>query len=215
MPKRKLESSLDDFFGEYFKKAKCERTLKLFENKTGRLKNENVCERFMNYLKRKEAEKENEDDELGFEINFGAYETETKVSFTAFTYSSQHIDHPGKYFYATVQLPTTSARKPLREKRKDSNVKKVDIPKDFIKKIKKLGMNVDEAETFYKTKIDWTAVYSDNKIYCPEKTCDYSTNIDDETLRDHLINVHNYGEYPCQYPECNFTGVSKVRILEP
>ena len=90
-------------------------------------------------------------------------------------------------------------------------MKKVDIPKDFIKKIKKLGMNVDDAEVLYKTKIDWTAVYSDNKIYCPEVTCSFFAKIDDGKLEDHLISVHNYGVYPCQYPHCNFTGVSKVR----
>ena len=109
-------------------------------------------------------------------------------------------------------------RKPKSQNKKKSNEpidkkeKKIDIPKEFIKKIKKLGMREDDAEILFKSKIDWTAVYSENKIYCPEVTCDYFTKIDNGQLTDHLISVHQYGEYPCQHPHCSFTGVSKVSI---
>ena len=109
-------------------------------------------------------------------------------------------------------------RKPLGQGKKKSNEpidkkeRKIDIPKDFIKKIKTLGMKVDDAEILYKTKIDWAAVYSENKIYCPDGTCDYFTKIDNEQLTDHLISIHNWGDYPCQHPHCSFTGVSKVRM---
>ena len=111
-------------------------------------------------------------------------------------------------------MPILSARKQLQTKKNPSEPKKenkIDIPKDFIKKIKKLGMNVDDAEVLYKTKIDWTAVYSTNKIYCTEQTCDYHTELGDQKLNEHLISVHGYGEYPCQYSLCRFIGVSKVR----
>ena len=78
-----MELSLDDFIIEHLKKAKNDKTLKLFEGeKTGFNESKNVYEKFMNYLKKKEAEKENENDDLGFEINFGAYQSEEKVSFT-------------------------------------------------------------------------------------------------------------------------------------
>ena len=109
-------------------------------------------------------------------------------------------------------------RKSLGQTKKTSNEpidkkeKKIDIPKDFIKKIKKLGMREDDAEILFKSKIDWTAVYSENKIYCPEVTCKYVTKIDNGQLKDHLISVHQWGDYPCQYPHCSFTGVSKVRL---
>ena len=109
-------------------------------------------------------------------------------------------------------------RKPLGQSKKKSNEsidnkeKKIDIPKDFIKKIKTLGMKVDDAELLYKTQIDWTAVYSENKIYCTEVTCDYFTKIDNGQLTDHLISVHKWGEYPCQSQHCNFIAVSKVRL---
>ena len=78
-----MELSLDDFIIEHLKKAKTKKTLKLFEGeKTGSKENKNVYEKFMNYLKKKEAEKVNEKDDLGFEINFGSYQSEAKVGFT-------------------------------------------------------------------------------------------------------------------------------------
>ena len=78
-----MEFSLDDFIIEHLKKAKNEKTLKLFEGGNGGLnENKKVYVKFMNYLKKKEAEKENEKDDLGFEINFGALQSEAKVSFT-------------------------------------------------------------------------------------------------------------------------------------
>ena len=80
-----MELSLDDFIIEHLKKAKNEKTLKLFESEKGKSTKEktNVYEKFMNYLKKKEAEKENEKDDLGFEINFGAFRSEAKVSLTS------------------------------------------------------------------------------------------------------------------------------------
>ena len=86
MAKRKAEFSLDDLVADYLKNAKCERTLKLFEDKkpSPKKETENICERFMNYLMKKESERENESDDLGFEINFGVFPPETKVRFTSF-----------------------------------------------------------------------------------------------------------------------------------
>ena len=89
--------------------------------------------------------------------------------------------------------------------------KKIDIPKDFLKKIKKLGMKEEDAEILFRSKIDWAAVYSSNKILCTEPACDYHTKIEGGDLKNHLISVHNYGEYPCRYSGCNFIGVSEVR----
>ena len=78
-----MELSLDDFIIEHLKKTKTEKTLKLFEGEKddSTKANKNVYEKFMNYLKKKEAEKENENDDLGFEINFGAFQSEGKVGF--------------------------------------------------------------------------------------------------------------------------------------
>ena len=87
---------------------------------------------------------------------------------------------------------------------------KIDIPKEFIKKIENLGMKVEDAEVLFRSKIDWTAIYSDNKIYCIEPGCDYFTKIDSDELTNHMIDVHKYGDYPCNYDHCNYIATSKV-----
>ena len=90
------------------------------------------------------------------------------------------------------------------------NKKKKEIPKEFIKKIKKLGMKVEDVDVLYASKIEWTAVYSENKIYCTERGCDFYTTIDSKILAEHMIDCHKYGEYPCSHPNCDFIGFSKV-----
>ena len=106
-------------------------------------------------------------------------------------------------------------KKPLTETlnhglKKETEKRKINIPKEFIKKIKRLGMKVEDAEILYKSKIDWCAVYSENKIYCTETGCDYSCKIDDKELRNHTITVHEYGDYPCEYDHCDNVSYSKV-----
>ena len=81
MAKRKIDCSLDDIVAECLKKGKCEKTAKMFgtnrENDAS-----NVMEEFIKYLKQKDTEKENQvEDELGFEINFGAFQPTAKVGF--------------------------------------------------------------------------------------------------------------------------------------
>ena len=83
MAKRKIpvDCSLNDIIGEHLNNTKCEKSLKLFEDKVGQAKKAKMMEKFLNYLKKKEAEKENtKNEDLGFEINFGAYQSDGKVS---------------------------------------------------------------------------------------------------------------------------------------
>ena len=101
--------------------------------------------------------------------------------------------------------------KSKREKR-NKDVKKMKVPKEFIKKIKNLGMRKEDADILYKTNINWTAVYSNNKIYCTEHGCNFFTKIDNDELTNHMINIHKYGEYPCHDPYCNFIAVSKKNL---
>ena len=60
-----------------------------------------ILERFLEFLKRKETEKENRvEDDLGFEINFGAFQPEQKVSFRAqYFLGSSHL-----FFQATSRF---------------------------------------------------------------------------------------------------------------
>ena len=83
MAKRKIpvDCSLNDIIGEHLKEAKCGKSLKLFEEKVERTKKPKMMKKFLNYLKEKEEKKENtKDEDLGFEINFGAYQSDEKVS---------------------------------------------------------------------------------------------------------------------------------------
>ena len=97
----------------------------------------------------------------------------------------------------------------LKGAEKDQKVK--EIPKEFIKKISKLGMKVEDAQVLYETKIDWTAVYSKNKIHCVEPGCDFFTMMDNDDMNNHMVNFHKYGDYPCNDLHCNFIAHSKVK----
>jgi len=169
------------------KKAKCERTLKLFEENNKMRKNEKVCTNFINYLKRKESEKEIENDDLGFEINFGEYQ--------------KHIKYP------------TDDKNRIENKKKKRKRHEKSVPKDFIRKIEKLGMNVKDAEILYQCRIDWSVVYSENKIYCIEPGCNFFSKIDNKELTNHMISVHKYGDHPCDHPHCDYVATSKIKLL--
>jgi len=132
MSKRKSDCTLNEFVVEYLKNSRYDKSFKLLAAKN--LKPEEsdgrICEKFTDYLKEKEAKTLYQtDDDLGFEINFGAY---------------QPIN--------IVEQPTPEKTKVGSKSKKAKNK---GVPKEFIKKIKKLGMKVEDAELLYKTKIDW------------------------------------------------------------
>ena len=97
----------------------------------------------------------------------------------------------------------------LKGTKKDK--KATEIPKEFMMKIEKLGMKKEDAEVLYETKIDWTAIYFKNKIHCVEPGCDFSTEMDNDDMTNHMVNFHKYGDYPCNHPHCNFVAHSKVK----
>ena len=82
MAKRKIDCSLDDFVMEYLKKVKCEKSSKMFGAEcSGDDDHSKSLKTFMKFLKENEREKENHvKDDLGFEINFGAFQPQPKVS---------------------------------------------------------------------------------------------------------------------------------------
>ena len=80
MAKRKIDCSLNEVIYGYLKKAKYEKTLKLFERKCNKEVDVKLWDKFINYMKKKETQKAIEEDLLGFEINFGAYQSVAKVS---------------------------------------------------------------------------------------------------------------------------------------
>ena len=90
--------------------------------------------------------------------------------------------------------------------------KKIEIPKKFIRKIQKLGLKEENAATLYETKIDWEAVYADNKLYCAETGCSFVTEIDNSTMEMHSKEVHGFKDYPCEKSYCNYIGYSKKNL---
>ena len=83
MVKRKFETELEDIVMIYLKKIKCERTSKMFgTERSGETDHSKSLKEFMKFLKQNEAEKDHStEDDLGFEINFGAFQPEARVSF--------------------------------------------------------------------------------------------------------------------------------------
>ena len=88
MSKRRYECSDDDlseFVTEYLKKAKYEKSQKLFQSQTDSIipksssLSSNLFSKFRRFL-RKRPDKVQVEDDLGFEINFGAFQSEPKVS---------------------------------------------------------------------------------------------------------------------------------------
>ena len=84
MAKRKMDCSLDDIVMEYLKKVKCEKTSKMFGTKgSNESDHDRSLNKFIEFMKQNETTKETlVQDDLGFEINFGAFQPEKKVSFS-------------------------------------------------------------------------------------------------------------------------------------
>ena len=96
MGKRKHYCSLDEIVIECLKKAKYERTLKLFQKQDSNKCSKATYAGFIAFLEQSVVVKENkDDDDLGFEINFGAFQCETKVRFKVrqihYKYRGPHI----------------------------------------------------------------------------------------------------------------------------
>ena len=83
MAKRKIDCSLDDIVIEYFKRVKCEKASRIFGIEgSGENDHSKSLKKFIKFLKQKDVEKQNRiEDDLGFEINFGAFQPMIKVSF--------------------------------------------------------------------------------------------------------------------------------------
>lgn len=105
-------------------------------------------------------------------------------------------------------------KKHSKTKKSSKKREKTNVPKSFIQKIKRLGLKEEDAEVLYETKIDWTAVYSDNKIYCTEggeQKCDFVAEMktDNVDLRHHLRTAHEWGDWPCTDKNCDYIAHSK------
>ena len=116
-------------------------------------------------------------------------------------------------FQFSSVLQSAKRGKETAIKSKSAEKKKIDLPADFMKEIKNLGLKEADAKVLFDSKINWTAVYADDKIYCTEKGCDFVSMIHGDEMRNHGKLVHNYGEYPCRDEYCSYVGYSQVRYL--
>ena len=84
MAKRKMDSSLDNIVMEHLKKAKCEKTSKMFGDESSDSNDgSKLLENFIKFMKQTRTEKENRvEDDFGFEINFEAFQPIKKVGFS-------------------------------------------------------------------------------------------------------------------------------------
>jgi len=179
---------IDSFILEYMKYKKLKDSAKLFQSKNPKVfprkHIQGTVERFEKYLHKNEKVK-SENYDLGFHINFGSF--------------SKAVKYPVKW-----DIKKSNS---LDEKRKRR--RKSEIPKEFLKKIEKLGFNQDNARVLYDTKMDWTAMNSESNIYCTQHGCDHKTVIREDCLREHCINIHQWGEYPCDAVGCYYIGYSR------
>ena len=152
MAKRKIDCNLDDVVLNYFKRAKYEKTSKMFPAGEGKSVASKILKEFMRFLKENDkVKKENRaDDDLGFEINFGAYQPEPRL-----------------------QLKRIFDFKRKKNKTGDKK-EKTEIPKTFIEKIKSLGLREKDADVLYKSKIEWTAIYLGGISNCCPLGTDHS-----------------------------------------
>ena len=84
MSKRESDTNLEEFLVQYFKKRKYHKTSELFERILNQerlpTKSPRCEEKFVKYLKRNTAKLKNEKFiDLDFEINFSAYQYDSKV----------------------------------------------------------------------------------------------------------------------------------------
>ena len=97
-----------------------------------------------------------------------------------------------------------SPRKVSRVRKKRSST----VPQDFIDMMKKFGFKEESANVLYETKADWTALQSENKIYCTVRGCKFTSEIYDDCLTEHCAKSHQWGEYPCDAEYCQYVGYS-------
>ena len=130
-----------DSFSNIWRQLNMKKTCKLFGESN--LGNSKIIKKFIKFVRKNEKlknetikKKNLDDDDLGFEINFGAYQ-------------SSEPRHQLK------KIPETKLLKNWTEGKRE----KIEIPKKFIKKIRKLGLREQDVGILYKSKIDWTSVY--------------------------------------------------------
>ncbi|CAG5104764.1 Oidioi.mRNA.OKI2018_I69.chr1.g1518.t1.cds [Oikopleura dioica] len=89
------------------------------------------------------------------------------------------------------------------------------IPKEFKKLAKAVGLPKSHLDFFYKHRdsFHWE-MKKDNNIYCTGKrgNCKFKTKVKKNCLFDHMISVHNHGEFKCKQENCEYVGYSQTNL---
>ena len=109
---------MNDVVTEYLKRVKCEKTSRMFgSGGSGENDYSKPLKKFVKFLKRKDEEKQNRiEDDLGFEINFGAFQPAIKVRFCQLFLNNYYRDlschpmAPRKHIRVPRQKPKNERR---------------------------------------------------------------------------------------------------------
>ncbi|CAG5104762.1 Oidioi.mRNA.OKI2018_I69.chr1.g1516.t1.cds [Oikopleura dioica] len=97
----------------------------------------------------------------------------------------------------------------------DPKEKKIEVPEEFKKLAKAVGLPKDHLEFFYEHResFHWE-MKKDNHIYCTGRrgNCKFNTTVKKNCLAEHMISDHNHGEFKCQEENCQFVGFSKGNL---
>jgi len=105
-----------------------------------------------------------------------------------------------------------------RKKATSKEEKKFEIPSDFRKLAKTVGLPEGHLEFFYKNreKFHWE-IKEDRKIYCTKlgrkNTCNFSTEISQNCLTEHMISEHGHEEFACEEIDCKYVAFSKTTMI--
>jgi len=115
--------------------------------------------------------------------------------------------------FAILKAPERVTKKVIPEKRKKKDVEpeKVKISDEFKQLALKFGLPGEHLEFFFENreKFSWerkkkmVVRCSGNNCHCK-----FTAEVKPGSLVDHMIDCHEYGEYPCDKTDCSFTGYS-------
>jgi len=83
------------------------------------------------------------------------------------------------------------------------------IPKSFKKMATKFGLPAEHWDFFYEERenFHWETI-GEKKVYCTIGKCDFSAAAKAGSMVEHMIENHDYGQFPCTKPLCKFEAYS-------
>ena len=110
--------------------------------------------------------------------------------------------------------PTIGSTNSKKNAKHKSENEKTKISIKFIQKLSQLGIPEYSAADMAELKINWNAVIAKNgkdfKIHCTEPKCHFRAHMTPDSLRNHCITMHEWGEYKCPRTDnCKYVSHTK------